>query len=185
MLHPWPVITVTLLVVAVSATTQAADPAVTDADRLKASLEKWEKARDESGGNYSYQVRWSSAFGFGHTTTTTVRGNKIVERKYEVFDRPEPIKPGEKPPERKPKWVESGKDVGTHKNEGAVVRTVDELYAEAKKLLDMKVPERHNRYLGFDAQGLLSHCFFVDTRIAGDAPMTGIAPVQIQLKPKN
>lgn len=102
-----------------------------------------------------------------------------------MFDEPKPIKPGENLPALKPKWVDSGKDLGTHKDEGAIVRTVDELYSEAKKLLEMKVPEHHKRYLGFDKQGLLSHCFIVDTRIADDAPRTGIPPVQIQLKSKN
>lgn len=54
MLHQWSAITVTLLAVTVSATAQAVGPAVTDADQLQASLAKWEKARDESGGDYSY-----------------------------------------------------------------------------------------------------------------------------------
>ncbi|PAW80726.1 MAG: hypothetical protein B9S33_18000 [Pedosphaera sp. Tous-C6FEB] len=183
MLHRWFAITVALLAVAVSATAQVADSAVTHAAQLKTSLAKWEKVRDESGGDYSYQVRWSSAFGFGHTTTVTVRGNKVVERKYEVFGLPKPVELGENPPAPKPQWVESGKELGTHKNEGAAARTVDELYAAATKLLETKVPEGHQRYFGFDKQGLLNHCLVVDTRIAGDAPSTGIGPIQIQLKP--
>ena len=57
MLHRWFAITVALLAVAVSATAQVADSAVTHAAQLKTSLAKWEKVRDESGGDYSYQVR--------------------------------------------------------------------------------------------------------------------------------
>lgn len=180
MLHRCAVITVTLLAIGMSVMAEAADPVVTDADRLKASLAKWEKARDESRGDYSYQVRWNSFAGFGHTTTIRVQGNKVVERTYEEFGPPQPVKPGETPAAAK--WVETGKDVGVHKNEGAVALTVDELYAEATKLLDRKVPEHHKLYLGFDKQGLLSHCFIVDTRIADDAPTMGVGPIQIRLK---
>lgn len=159
----------------------AADPETTDADRLKESLAKWEKVRADCGGDYSYQVRWSSFAGFGHTTTVTVKANKVVERKYEVFERPQP---GNPPGGAKLKWVEMGKDLGSHKSEGAAPRTLDELYAEAANLVKMEVPANHKRYLGFDKQGLLTHCFTVDTRIADDAPRVGISPIQVQLKPK-
>lgn len=154
-----------------------------DADRLKESLAKWEKAREACGGDYTIEVRWSSAFGFGNRTTVTVAGNKVVKREFYEFGRPEPMKPGEKPAEPKPKWVETGKDIGSHK-EGAAARTVDELYAEAAKLLEAKRPEKHQLHLGFDKDGLLSYCFTRDTRIADDAPKTGVAPFQIQLKAK-
>ena len=170
-----------VLVMGTTLMAHAADP-VADADRLKESLAKWEQVRKECGGDYSYQVRWSSFAGFGHVTTVTVKGNKVVERKYEELSRPEPVEPGKPPAAPKPKWVETGKDLGSHKKEGALARTLDDLYAEAKKLVAMQVPENHRRQLGFDKQGLLNYCFTVDTRIADDAPMTGIAPFQIQFK---
>ena len=182
MLNLSSVLTFALIGVAASAPAQVAD--VTDADRLKESSAKWQKARDESGGDYSYLVTKSFFTGARQTTTITVRGNKVVERKFELLGPPQPLKPGEDPPAPKPKWVETGKDVGSHKDEGAAPRSVDELYADALKLLEMKLPEHHKRYLGFDKQGLLSHCFIVDTRIADDAPITGIAPIQIHVKPK-
>jgi hypothetical protein len=73
--------------------------------------------------------------------TITFKGNKVVERKYEVFDRIEDFKAP------KLKWVETGKDLGSHKTKGAPVRTVDELYAEAKKVVEMQVPKAHRREL--------------------------------------
>jgi hypothetical protein len=177
-------ITVALLAAAVIASAQAADPAVSDVDRLKESLANWKQIRDQSGGDYSYRVERIFFSGLRETTTIVVRGNKVVERRFQVSGRPQPSKPGENPPAEKPTWVETGKDLGRHKDEGAATRSVDELYVEAFRLLDMKVPEHHKRYLGIDQQGLLSHCFIVDTRIADDAPIIGIAPVRIQPKAK-
>jgi hypothetical protein len=141
-----------------------------DAEKLADSLKTWE---------YSYQVRWSSAFGFGNTTTVTVKGNKVVERRFIEFGRPE----GGKPAEAKDKWVESGRDIGTHK-EGAPARTVDELYAEAKKVCEGKPADGHMRAIGFDKQGVLAYCYTRDTRIADDAPLTGVPGIQLALKAK-
>ena len=182
MLRSYCVLTLALLGVGLTVA-QSADPVLSDADQLKASLVNWEQAREECGGDYSYQVRWSSAFGFGHTTTITVQGNKVVERKYVEFGQPEPVKPGEAPAEPKPKWVEMGKELGTHK-EGTAGRTMDELYAEAKKLLEKDLPGHERRSLAFDQQGLLNYCFTRDTRIADDSPLSGIAAFQLQLKAK-
>lgn len=167
---------VALLVFAVTAT--AADPK-TDADKLADSLKVWEKAKEECGGEYSYRVPKFSAFGFGSITTVTVKGDKVVERKYEEKG----VREGDKPAELKEKWVESGKDIGTHK-EGAEARTLDELYAVAKKLCEDKVPADHVRGLGFDKQGILAYCFTRDTRIADDAPLAGVPGLQLLLKAK-
>jgi hypothetical protein len=175
----WIALTVALSMSMALTAAHAGEP--TEAERLKTSLAKWKQAREEGGGDYSYQVRWSSAFGFGHATTITVQANKVVERKYEVFGRP---MPGEKPAEQKPKWVETDKDLGSHKGEGAAPRTLDEIYAEAAKLLETPLPAGHRRFLGFDKHGILSHCLTVDTRIADDAPRTGVSLSQLQLKAK-
>jgi hypothetical protein len=61
---------------------------------------------------------------------------------------------------------------------------MEEMYAEAKKILAKDLPVHEKRYLAFDKQGLLSHCFTVDTRIADDSPTVGIAPFQLELKVK-
>ncbi|NBO92294.1 MAG: hypothetical protein EBV06_08275 [Planctomycetia bacterium] len=160
----------------------AASPS--DAEKLKESQTKWLKAREACEGNYTYQVRWSSAFGFGHMTTITVKDNKVVERRYEEFGRPMAIKPGENPPAPKPKWIETGKDIGSHQTEGAAPLTMDELYAEATKIVEKDVPDNHVRSLGIDKAGLLVYCFVRDKRIADDAPLKGVRPIQLQLTPK-
>lgn len=171
---------VALIAYAMLATSHAEEPEAADVDRLKSSLTKWEQTRQETGGNYSYHVSRSYFTGQRIVTTITVRGNKVAERSYMVMDRPVPVRPSEEPPVAKPQWVETGKELGSHK-EGAPVRTVDELYADAEKLVGVAAPEHHQRQLGFDKQGLLSHCFLRDSRIADDAPIAGVPLMQIQL----
>ena len=170
------------LVAAIAGTASAADEAKkTDAERLAESLKLWEKAKKESNGNYSYTVRWSSAFGFGHVTTVKVEGNKVTERTFAPIEWP---MPGEKPEEPKAKWTETGKDIGSHKDEGVPAKTVDDLYIEAKKILEEKLPENERLVLGFDKAGLLSYCFTIDTRIADDAPAKGVKAFVLKLEAK-
>ena len=64
MLRSFCVLTLALLGVGLTVA-QSADPVLSEADQLKDSLAKWEQAREECGGDYSYTVRWQSAFGFG------------------------------------------------------------------------------------------------------------------------
>jgi hypothetical protein len=153
-----------------------AEPA-DDAAKLKDSLAKWEKAKDECGGDYSYTVMWQSAFGFGGTTTVTVKGNKLIGRKYETFKQD-----GGKR-EIKAEWAEEGEKIGTHKD-GAAAKTVDDLYADAKAVAEAKPAEGHVRQLGLTEDGLLQYCFTRDTRIADDAPLEGVKPFMLTTKKK-
>lgn len=165
----------------------AAKPGDKDAELLRASAEKWKLAREECGGNYTYSVVRSSFTGARQTTTVVVQNNKVVERRYQEFAGGPPMlaKPGEKPIEAKPKWIETGKEIGSNKEpRAAAARTLDELYQEASKLVEAKVPENHQRTLGFDKQGILAYCFTQDKRIADDAPIQGVAPLRLELHKK-
>lgn len=165
-----------MLLALFAAAALAADPA-DDAARLKESLGKWEKAKVGCGGDYSYTTGFTSAFGFGSVTTVTVTGNKVTGRKYETFK----TENGKRV--TKEEWSEAGKDVGTHKD-GAPAKTLDELYAEAKKVCAGKVADGHVRSLGFDKAGLLAYCYTRDTRVADDAPLAGVPPLTLTLKAK-
>lgn len=152
-----------------------------DAERLMASRLKWEQMRKANRGDYSYTVRWSSAFGFGHLTTIIVRQNRVVERRYEEFNRSgAPSTPGKPASGPQPKWVETESQLGTHGQEGAPARTVDELYAEAARLVSEPVPETHQRSLGITPAGLLHHCTLVDRRVMDDAPRRGVPAFDLQ-----
>lgn len=158
-----------------------ADEKTSDVDKLQVSLKTWANIKAESGGNYRYFVRTSSFSGLRTETEIVVRNNKVVERNYsETLGRP-PI-PGEKPTAGKT-WSESGSELGQHK-QGAPVKTLDQLYKDARKVLDHKLSPSERRYVRFDKQGLLNSCFYVDTRIADDAPTTGVMIAEIRVARK-
>jgi len=160
-----------------------ARPNKVDADRLTASRLKWQQLREAHGGNYSYTVRWASAFGFGHLTTINVRQNRVVERRFEEFNQAVAASPVGGVIGPKPKWVETGNQIGTHGQEGAPARTVDELYAEAARLVSEPVPETHQISLGITPTGLLHHCTIVDRRVLDDAPRRGVPAFELQWAP--
>lgn len=150
-----------------------------DVAKVKAALQAWRKAKQDCGGNYEYTVGFTSAFGFGHTTTIVVANNKVVERRYEEFNRQAPPPPGAKPNG----FVEKGDGIGTNKK-GAPARTLDELYQDAVAIASKPLPKHLRRYIRTNQSGLLLSCFTVDTRIADDAPTQGVRIGQIKLRVK-
>lgn len=158
-----------------------AEPATDDLAKLKQSEAKWQKLRDSLSGTYTYKV--AQVFFIGRQETTIqVRDNKAAERSLVVMGPPAPVLPGKPPAAVEPKWVETGKELDTHR-EGAPARTIDELYVEAAKILQLPLEPHHKRYFMLNDQGLLNYCFVVDTRIADDAPRQGVGPIQL-LVPK-
>ena len=150
-----------------------------DAERLERSLAAWGDAKRRSGGDYTYVVRFTSAFGFGHATTVTVRGNRVAERTFERWGQPEPGKP---PGAAAPEWVETGADIGSHAEPGAApAKTIDEWYAIAKTVVDKPLAPHEVRSLAIDARGLLQACTIRDTRIADDAPTSGVPRFELTL----
>jgi hypothetical protein len=165
-----------------TAATPTGSGAAAELERLSKSLSAWQQAKDACGGDYSYSVRFTSAFGFGHETTVTVRGNRIVHRSFTRFGRPEPGQPPQAP---RPEWVESGEEVGSHEEVGAAqARTLDELYAIARQVLERKLDDRQVRSLVIDDRGLLQACFIRDAGIADDAPQHGVPYLQLHLGAK-
>ena len=156
----------------------AADTSAEDAARLERSLAAWAEVKAACGGSYSYIVRFTSAFGFGHATTITVRDNLVIERKFEQWGRPGPGKP----PVAEIAWVETVAEIGSHADAGATpARTVDELYVVAKTVVETEPAPHHVRSLGIDLRGLLQHCSIRDTRIADDGPENGVPPFELTL----
>ena len=159
----------------------AVEGAVPSGESLGKSLQTWQALKVKCGGNYSYTVAFASWVGFGHSTEIVIRNNKVVERKYVEFNRnapPPPPEPGKTPGE---KWTEKGEQLGSH-NEGAPPKTLDDLYKDAQKVLETKLSPEQRLYVRFDKQGLLESCFYVDTRIADDAPRKGVAIGNIRLE---
>jgi hypothetical protein len=161
----------------------AAESSVSADEALAGSLKTWQELKMKCGGNYRYTVAFSSSAGFGNRTEILVRSNKVVERNYSEFNRNAPAPAPAPRPENAPnqKWSEKGDQLGMH-NEGAPPKTLDELYQEAQKVLATKLTPTQRRYVKFDKQGLLELCFYIDTRIADDAPRTGVAIGAIELE---
>ena len=154
-------------------------PKVNPADiaKVKTALAAWAKAKAECKGNYEYTIGFSSAFGFGHTTTIVVKNNKVVERRYEEFNRREgPPRPGAKPKG----FVEQGDAIGKNKK-GVPAKTLDEIYKTAAAIAAKALPPHEVRYVLTDKNGLLTSCFIRDRRIADDAPRNGVALGKITL----
>ena len=150
--------------------------------KLAKSLQLWKKLKAECKGNYTYSKRWSSWVGFGHVTEVVVADNKVVERRYKAFAAPpRPAAPGKPPAKGKETgWSEKGTKLGSHK-EGHPAKTIDQLYEEAKLILNRPLPAFQRLGLHFDAQGLLLACYTQDTRIADDAPTKGVSISAITL----
>ena len=169
-----------ILVVVFVALTLSTAQAADDQGKFQASRKTWQELKQKCGGNYSYKIRWSSWVGFGHETEIFVRNNKVVKRRFSAFsNRPVKVQPGKAQPQGET-WIEKGKGLGTHKN-GAPLKTLDELYAQAGEVVKRKLLPHERRYVRFDKQGLLLSCFTVDKRIADDAPTKGVTISSITL----
>lgn len=139
------------------------------------SMATWKQLKAKCGGNYSYKIRWSSWVGFGHETEIVCRQNKVTERKYREWKGgPALVRPGGPAKPQETSWTETRDRIGANKK-GARPKTLDELYLEARKVLETKLPAHQKLYVSYDKQGLLKSCFSVDTRIADDAPRKGVA----------
>jgi len=148
----------------------------TDAGRVAAALQAWEKAKQACGGNYSYRISKSSFSGLSQTTIVKVQNNEVVARTFEKFNARQLLGPGIPKKER---WQETGDAIGSHK-EGAPAKTLDEIYAGAAKIAAAPLKKFENRYIRTNKAGLLTSCFYVDTRIADDAPLTGFMISEIK-----
>jgi len=183
MTRPTALLTVLALALCLTALAPLTAQADDSAAQLATSLKTWQEAKAKCGGNYSYKVRFTSWVGFGNETEIIIRNNKPAERKYRSWSgrAVAPVAPGQPP--AKPKgeeWHEKGKDLGSHKK-GAPLKTLDQLYDEAKVVVIKKRAAHERFYLRLDKQGLLQSCFIVDTRIADDAPRNGVMIGQIAL----
>ena len=159
-------------------------PAVSELQQLEKSLANWTQLKEKCEGNYTYLVR--RVYFVGATETEVVVANgKVIRRSFRTMSSqpvPQPIDPNNPaaPAPDEGKWVEEGDQIGTH-TEGAPAKTIDQWYTVAKEVLEKKLEPHERRYLRFDDRGIISHCFYVDTRIADDAPTTGVFITKIEL----
>lgn len=150
-------------------------------EKLTTSQKTWETVRKTCRGNYSYQVTRDFYSGTSQTTTVVVRDNKVIERRFEKGSASKPLPPGAKPAKTVVEWIETAADLGKHEGPAAKPKTMDELYADASKVLSEPIAKYEQLTVSFDKEGLLKDCFTIDTRIADDTPRKGVAIVNLKL----
>ena len=124
-------------------------------------------------------IRPSTVFPFEKVEgfdTHCVRGNQIIERRFESYGAPHP----DGRPIDKNRWTERGDFIGSNPK-GHPPRTIDDLYKEAKTLTGRPIPKFHRGVIRVNKEGLLLSCFIQDNRIADDAPIKGINITSISL----
>jgi len=142
--------------------------------QLAASLEKWTAAKEKCGGNYSYKVHWENKLGFGHDTILVVRNNELAERKFTQW------KTENGAPKQTDSWTEQGEKLGSHKK-GAAAQTLDQVYESSKKLLEKSQKPIYKLEIGFDKEGLLQKCRYLDTRYPDEPMAFGVVIASIDL----
>lgn len=144
-------------------------------EKLAASQKAWESARQSCKGNYQYDVTVEFYSGTAHVTTVVVRDNKVQERRFVKGNVARGKPPGTKLLNAVTEWTETTAELGKHEGPAAPSKTVDELYADAKKLLDGPIAGYERLTVSFDKVGLLRECFTIDARLADDNPRKGVA----------
>ena len=175
-------IALSFVLVMTTALSLSADEAADQRDLLAKSLKTWNSLKQNHQGNYSYLVSTTYFSGDIHKTKVTVEKGKVTQREFIIIGIPKmPVPPKQQPKEVKPLWIEQGKEVGDHKR-GAKPKTIDTLYAEARKILQQPLQPHEKRYFALNPQGLLRDCFIIDTRVADDAATKGVRITSISLK---
>ncbi len=90
------------------------------------SLATFEAGKKEHGNSYTFVLKTASFTGAYTETTITVLGGQVVERRFKRANE------AQKNWEHATEWTERGAEIGKHKEEGAPVQTMDELYKAAK-----------------------------------------------------
>lgn len=150
-------------------------------EKLSVSQKAWDSACKMCAGNYAYNVTTEYYSGTVSITTVVVRDNKVIERRLVKGVLPQGKPSGTKPINTVTEWVETTADLGKHEGRAAKPKTIDELYAEARKLLNGPIAKHEQLTVSFDKEGLLKDCFVIDTRVADDDTRRGVSISQLTL----
>ena len=123
-----------------------------------------------------YDVKWSSWTGFGNTTNIVVRGNQIIERRFESYGAPHP----DGRPIDENRWTERGEFIGSNPK-GHPPRTIDDLYKEAISLTGRPIPQFYRGVIRLNKKGSPTKLLHSGYSIADDAPIKGVNITSISL----
>jgi hypothetical protein len=127
------------------------------AGEFETSYNAWLKFKSDKNNSYSYSVKTSSFSGYTTSTTLTIENGKVIKRNFTATT------PGSGPNPQlviQEMWTEEGSTLNTHRN-GAPIRTLEEVYAEAK---NNWLKKRDNAKTYFEAknQGMISTAGYVE-----------------------
>lgn len=126
------------------------------------SYQSWLNFKASSNNSYRYQVNTNSWTGYSTESIITVQNGAIIKRTYIA----KAIDPKTHGVVVVTEWSEDKASLNTHK-EGALTRTLDEIYAEAKNNWLLK---RKDAKTSFEAKnnGMISSCGYVENGCQDD-----------------
>ncbi len=130
--------------------------------QLAESLETWNTLKTENGDYYRYEVSAGSVFGPSYDTTLTVQEGEVMRRDLAITEIDD-----EGNITTTKSWSETGAALGSH-DEGAELIPIDTYYSRCQDDVLSQSPETNDIYLGFQDNGVLSHCSYVPKDVVVD-----------------
>ena len=104
--------------------------------KLDESRKSWSQVKKTEGAHYSYESKFQSWVGFGHTTTMYIMDGVVYKRSYEEYDENGVTQDS---------YDENSTNLNTHQK-GLKVATLDDLYNECELLLVTQNPKYNDRF---------------------------------------
>ncbi|WP_199158518.1 hypothetical protein [Pedobacter nototheniae] len=135
---------------------------IVSANDYEKSYKTWLNFKVASNNSYRYQVNTNSWTGYSTETTITVQNGAIVKRAYVA----KAIDPKTHAIVVVKEWIEDKTSLNTHQD-GALTRTLDDIYDEAKSNWLIK---RKDAKTSFEAKnnGMISSCGYVENGCQDD-----------------
>ncbi len=127
--------------------------------KLEKSYTIWTSAKRQKGASYRYSSVFASWTGYREQTTVGISNDRVSMREFHSWDRDGKTISS---------WAETKPlELGTH-DEGAEVKTTDDLYDDCKTILMTKSKKTNHLLIEYDEYGLVSSCFFIPHNCADD-----------------
>ncbi|MBL4676525.1 MAG: hypothetical protein JKY70_10030 [Mucilaginibacter sp.] len=125
-------------------------------NKIDESLKKWHAYKASVNNFYSYVVHFTSWTGSFMETKISVQNGKVIQRAFTSGERQQ------NSPTRiiTNSWTETGSDIGTHDDYAAKPITLDQVYAQAPKMINVN-KQKNDIYFSVDDNGLIQSVGYV------------------------
>lgn len=127
------------------------------------SLKAWDELKKINGNSYEYEVHFESWIGYESITKLKIVKGKVLSRSFEFY-KPDP-NTGEL--NVSSSYFENKDDLGKHE-EGALPRTIDQLYTSCLSQYIIADIVENYVYFETDKNGIVNLCGFVPKGCADD-----------------